>query len=820
MELAKRYDAKTSEAELRQRWQELGIYHFDPTSTAPVYAVDTPPPTVSGHLHIGHIYSYSHADFIARYRRMQGDNVYYPMGFDDNGLPTERLVEKLLGHRAADIGRAAFTAECLNRSTAMEEEYRTLWQHLALSVDWRYTYRTIEERSRRIAQWSFLDLYQKGLAYRQQAPTLWCPECQTAIAQAEVDDLTRPSAFVTLAFTLANGERLPIATTRPELLPACVAIFVHPDDTRYHDLIGQMVTVPYSGHQAPLLADTGADPTKGTGAVMCCTFGDVADIGWWRTYQLPLRIILDKQGRLTPAAGELAGATIPAARAAMIEALTAQGLLLARQPITQTVRVHERCDTPVETLVTPQWYVRILDHKAELLAAGEQIEWHPPHMQAIYRSWVENLAWDWCISRQRYFGVPIPVWYCSDCGAVLLPTADQLPLDPTAAAPAQPCTCGSRAFTPDHDVFDTWATSSVSPQIAGRWQDDDGLSAQLFPMALRPQAHEIIRTWAFYTIVKSLYHFGRLPWQHAFISGWGLAPKGAGKISKSRGGGPLPPLAALERYTADGVRYWAASTAPGKDALISEEKMQAGAKLVTKLWNVARFSQPFIMEVAKGQTVATAPSAFSPADRWLLARVRQLVQRVTAAFARYDYAAANHELENFFWTELTDNYLEMAKLRLYRDTSRYHTGAQIALRQTLLIFLKLYAPILPYVTEAIYQVLFATDEGGTSIHRSPWPEAPAGAEQADEAALAVGETLIQIATAVRRYKGEAQLALGTELSLLALATPDANLAATLTDATEDLQSITRAQIIEVTHTIDDTMTPLSNKPQLAYRVQQ
>lgn len=806
MELAKRYDAKAQEAQLRQCWGEQGIYHFDPNSRAPVYAVDTPPPTVSGHLHIGHVYSYSHADFIARYRRMQGDNVYYPMGFDDNGLPTERLVEKRLGQRAVDLGRPAFTAACLQLSEELEAEYRTLWQHLALSLDWRYTYRTIEDRARRISQWSFLDLYRKGLAYRQQAPTLWCPECRTAIAQAEVDDLARESLFVTLAFTLANGDTLPIATTRPELLPACVAVFVHPADSRYQHLIGQAVTVPYCSQPVPLLADPGADPEKGTGAVMCCTFGDVADIGWWRTHDLPLRIVLDKAGRLTTAAGDFAGMRVTDARAAIIDALTAQGLLLARQPVTQTVRVHERCDTPVETLVTPQWYVRVLHRKAELLAAGEQIAWHPPHMHAIYRSWVENLAWDWCISRQRYFGVPIPVWYCNDCGAILTPTDAQLPIDPTSATP-QPCTCGSRAFTPETDVFDTWATSSLSPQIAGRRHDDDALSAQIFPMALRPQAHEIIRTWAFYTIVKSLYHFDRLPWRHAFISGWGLAPKGIGKISKSRGGGPLAPLNALERYTADGVRYWAAGTAPGKDAIISEEKMQAGAKLVNKLWNVARFSQCFVLDLDNEATAD--PAVLSPADRWLLARTRQLVLRVTDAFARYDYAAANHELESFFWTEFTDNYLEMAKQRLYQPDSRYHRGARMALRQTLLTLLKLYAPILPYVTDAIYQALFATAEGCASIHRARWPQGETGATHEDQAAIAVGEALVQIATAVRRYKSEAQLSLGAELAQLELVTTDPLLAAALPTAEEDLKSITRAQAIHISTAADASLETMN-----------
>lgn len=822
MELAKRYDAKLMEEQLHHFWQAKAVYQFDAASEAPVYAIDTPPPTVSGRLHMGHVFSYTHPDFMARFWRMNGYNVYYPMGFDDNGLPTERLVERLLGKSAADLGRVAFTAECLRLSESMEAEYRTLWDRLALSLDWRYTYRSIEARSRRISQWSFLDLYRQGLAYRQQAPTIWCPECRTAIAQAEVDDLERESEFVTIPFTLADGAPLLIATTRPELLPACVAIFVHPSDERFAHLIGGSATVPLFGHAVPILADPGADPAKGTGAVMCCTFGDTADVAWWHTHHLPLRICIGADGRLTEQAGAFAGLPVTAARRAMVAELADRHLLLDRRPVTQSVRVHERCDTPVETLVTPQWYIRVLDHKDELLAAGEQIEWQPPRMKAVYRSWVENLAWDWCISRQRYFGVPIPVWYCRDCGAVLTPTDDQLPIDPTNTAPTQPCPCGSHAFTAESDVFDTWATSSLSPQIAGRWQADDALYGQLFPLALRPQAHEIIRTWAFYTIVKALYHFGVVPWRTALISGWGLAPQGMGKISKSRGGGPIAPLAALDQYSADALRYWAASTAPGKDALINEEKMAAGSKLVTKLWNVARFSARVVAaDMATTGANATTPD-LSPADRWLLARTRQLVQRVTASLQQYDYAVAKHELESFFWTEFADNYLEMAKQRLYQPENPYHTGARTTLCQVWLTLLKLFAPFLPYVTEAIYQALFAATEGCVSIHRSRWPQVTAdAAATSEDGALRVGEILVQIATAVRRYKSEAQLSLGAEVALLALATPDATLAAALAEAAEDLKSITRAQVIQITTEETVTFTPLPSvgAARLAYYVQ-
>ncbi|HEV2457220.1 MAG TPA: valine--tRNA ligase, partial [Ktedonobacterales bacterium] len=507
MSLPKHYDPQTIEPQMQALWRERGIYDFAADGERPVYAIDTPPPTVSGNLHLGHVYSYSHTDFLARFWRMNGYDVFYPMGFDDNGLPTEKLVEKWRGITAPQVGRAEFIRQCLEVSEQAEQDYRALWQRLGLSIDWRYTYRTIDEQARRTSQWSFIDLYRKGLAYRQDAPAIWCPECQTAIAQAELTDIERTSTFYTLAFTLADGSTLPIATTRPELLPACVAVFVHPDDTRYAGLIGQQVTTPL-GDKVPLLADAKADPAKGTGAVMCCTFGDTTDIEWWREYKLPLKIIIGRDGRLTEAAGPYAGLTPGEARRRIVADLEARGLVLGREQITQTVRAHERDDVPVEYIVTPQWFVRALDYKAELIAAGERIAWHPEHMGARYREWVENLKWDWGVSRQRYFGVPFPLWYCVACGEVLLADEDALPVDPTETAPGRACICGSTSFTPERDVMDTWATSSMSPQIVGRFLSEPALYARVFPFVLRPQAHEIIRTWAFYTILKSLHHFG------------------------------------------------------------------------------------------------------------------------------------------------------------------------------------------------------------------------------------------------------------------------------------------------------------------------
>ncbi len=801
MALGKRYRPNDAEPRLQALWQESGIYHFDPGTEEPVYSIDTPPPTVSGHLHLGHVYSYSQTDFMARFWRMNGYSVFYPMGYDDNGLPTERLVERRLGIRATDVGRSAFIEKCLQVSEDEEKNYEALWQRLGLSIDWRYSYRTIDELSRRTSQRSFLDLYHKGLIYHREAPSIWCPECRTAIAQAELDDLERESTFVTLAFRLENGDTLPIATTRPELLPACVAVFVHPDDARFRALVGRRVTVPLFGQDVPVLEDPGADPEKGTGAVMCCTFGDTADVEWWYTHDLPLQVTIGPDGRLTEAAGDFAGLPAPKARRQITQALEERGLVLGRQPITQSVRIHERCDTPVEYIVTQQWFVRILDFKDELVKAGETVTWHPAHMQARYRAWVENLHWDWCISRQRYFGVTFPVWYCDACGEVMVADEAQLPVDPTDQEPGKACGCGSISFTPERDVMDTWATSSLSPQIVGQWLADEKLYGRVFPMSLRPQAHEIIRTWAFYTIVKSRFHFDVLPWKEAAISGWGLAPEGTGKISKSRGGGPMAPMEMIERYSADAVRYWAASTGLGKDSVISEEKIQAGAKLVTKLWNVARFSQRFVAEFCPPEEIPSLDLS----DRWILSRTQRLIRQVTDYFHNYDFAAAKSETENFFWKILADNYLEMCKLRLYEEQSE---GARYTLHAVLLTTLKLFAPFLPYVTEEIYRELFAAVEGADSIHKARWPLADESL--VDAAAEDAGDAVVDVATAVRRYKTEHQLHMGAELERLQIATRDAALGKELSEANADIRSITRAKQVEVREHLGDDLETIGD----------
>jgi valyl-tRNA synthetase len=805
-----RFDAQAMEKDLAQQWQQSGLYHFDRDSQAPVYAIDTPPPSVSGHLHLGNVYSYSHTDFIARFRRMRGDNVFYPMGFDDNGLPTERLVERQLGIRAQEIGRQAFIQRCLEVSRELADEYRALWVRLGLSVDWRYTYDTIDDLSRQTVQLAFIDLYRKGLAYRDQAPTIWCPECRTAIAQAEVEELHRPSEFVTIPFQRPNGESLNIATTRPELLPACVAVFVNPGDNRYAQMVGEEVIVPLFGQRVSVLADAGADPDKGTGAVMCCTFGDTADVEWWYTHDLPLREAIDAEGRMTALAGRFAAETVTEARRDTIRALEERGELLNRRQVEQTVRVHERCGTPLEYIVTRQWFIRLLDRKEELLRAGEQVRWYPEHMRARYREWVQNLRWDWLISRQRYYGVPFPIWYCS-CGATIVADPADLPVDPTEGPPPQHC---GGEVTPESDVMDTWATSSLTPQIGGRRLSDPALYEQVFPMSMRPQAYEIIRTWAFYTIVQSTYHFGELPWRDIMISGWGLAPEGAAKISKSKGGGPMSPGQMLERYSADAVRYWAASTGVGKDAIISEEKVQAGAKLVTKLWNVAGLAGRFL----EGYRPDAGPPPLSPADRWILSSLQRLIARATQALESYEYMVAKSETETFFWRDLADNYLEMAKRRLYDPSLPASGGALWTLHHVLLTVIELFAPIMPFITERIYQDRFREAGGPASVHVAAWP-APRE-DLIDAQAEATGEALIEIATAVRRYKSERALSLGAELACLQIGANTPVLVADLRMAQDDLMSVTRAREVKVTAGSEDSRQRIPAGPAVTLAIEE
>ncbi len=796
--LPNRYDFREAEPKLARLWAEAGLYAFDPAGSGPIYTIDTPPATVSGELHIGHCYSYTQTDVIARFHRMRGERVFYPMGFDDNGLPTERYVEKTIRRKATEMEREEFIRLCLELTRQTEDRFEHIWRRLGLSVDWRYRYSTISQEARRTSQWSFIQLYQAGRAYTQIAPTLWCPECQTAIAQAELDDAMLPTPFSTLAFRLSDGGTLPIATTRPELLPACVAIFVHPDDTRYAHLIGATASIASEGFsqqeriEIPILADALADPTKGSGAVMCCTFGDSTDVYWWRRHQLPLRAAIGRDGRMTELAGPLAGLPVAEARQLILQRLADAGLLLGQEAIEHAVGTHERCGTPVEYLHTKQWFIRVLDQKERLIEAGRQIRWFPEHMQIRYEHWVENLQWDWCISRQRFFGVPFPAWTCRSCGALMLATLDQLPVEPRTAAPPRSCACGSTDFEPEQDVMDTWATSSCTPLIIGRWTDDPAWFAQHFPADLRPQAHDIIRTWAFYTIVKALYHTDKIPWSSIMISGHALSAQ-RGKISKSKQHAEAGPIALIEQDSADALRYWATSIKTGSDTTFNPEMVATGRRLITKLWNASRFAESRLQDVDATAIKSCAPPAsLLPTDRWLLSRLARTITAATNALNDNEYAAARVEVEHFFWSELCDNYLELVKARLYGDGEPGRSAAQWTLYQSLLAVLKLLAPYLPYVTEEIYQQMFRAWDGAISIHVAMWPtEHPAWI---DPTAEEIGKALLELLRQVRRHKAERGLSVGAELDTVRIQAQSAFYAA-LQEALVDLKSATRARNI-------------------------
>jgi valyl-tRNA synthetase len=788
--IPKRYESGATEQKWQKYWEENGIYHFQPGDSRPVYAVDTPPPTVSGDLHLGHCYSYSHADYYVRFHRMNNENIFYPMGWDDNGLPTERLVEKRMGISPESVGVEAFLKAIAETSKKLEEDYEYVWRRIGLSVDWRYTYSTISASVRKVAQYSFIELFNKGLVYTASSPTIWCPVCKTALAQAEITDLQRDTTFYTIAFS-CEGETLPIATTRPELLPACVAVFVNPNDKRHKHLIGKKAVTPVFKKEVPILGDEKADPEKGTGVVMCCTFGDTTDIKWWREHNLPLISIIDRAGRLNESGSFLAGMNVKAARKRIVEEMTAANLIIDSKPTSQTVSIHDRCDTPIEYMETRQWFIKILDQKERLIEAGRQIHWHPDHMAFRYEDWVKNLEWDWCISRQRYHGVPFPVWFCSKCGAVKLAEINELPIDPRTNKPSTPCSCGSTEFTPEASVMDTWQTSSLSPQVAGKWLDDPDLFHKVFPMSIRPQAHDIIRTWAFYTVVKGLYHENKLPWSDTVISGHGLSPEGH-KVSKSRGNAADPKVT-IEKYSADALRYWSASTKLGDDTMISEDKFAAGQKFVNKLWNVTSFSWQFL----EGYTPPALPPALTPTDKWILSRLNRLVQDATKDFHEYSHASAKTRIETFFWELFTDNYMEMVKTRLYDfpDGSAERDSARYTLYNILYTVIKLIAPIMPFITEEIYQLVYKKDDGSNSIHISQWPEANTGL--IDDEAEAAGNMLIEVATAVRRYKSEKKIPMGSALEKITISTAKDAFADVLRLCQVDIKSVTRAKLIEI-----------------------
>jgi valyl-tRNA synthetase len=746
------------ESALIEKWEQSGVYTFDRNASRDqVFAIDTPPPTVSGSLHMGHVFSYTHTDTVARFWRMRGKSVFYPMGWDDNGLPTERRVQNYFGvscdpnvaydpkftppfrgdvpkdHRAVAISRPNFIELCVELTHQDEKIFEDLFRRLGLSVDWSLLYTTISDYARRTSQAAFIRNLARGEAYAQEAPTLWDVDFGTAVAQAELEDRERPGAYHSINFARTDGSgNVTIATTRPELIPACVALVAHPDDPRYQPLFGKTVRTPLFDVEVPVVAHELAQIDKGTGIAMICTFGDLTDVIWWRELNLPTRPIIGRDGRIVADMPEwitsttgtanyaaVAGKGVKQAQTAIVDMLRTSGDMNGEpEPITHPVKFFEKGDRPLEIVTSRQWYIRnggrdeVL--RAALLQRGNELAWHPDFMQHRYTNWVGGLNGDWLISRQRYFGVPIPLWYPltatgePDFNNPIIPSESDLPIDPSSDVPsgfteAQRGAAGG--FMGEPDVMDTWATSSLTPQIAGRWIDDQKLFNNIFPMDVRPQAHDIIRTWLFATTVRSHFEHNIAPWKNAALSGWILDPDRK-KMSKSKGN-VVTPIDLFEQYGSDAVRYWAASARPGVDTAFSEDQMKVGRKLATKLLNATKF----VLGFGEANPTATPTEAV---DIAMLARLASVVDEATTAFETYDYARALEKSESFFWW-FCDDYVELVKTRAYSEGAG-SDSARAALQRALSTLQRLFAPHIPFATEEVWS-WWQTG----SIHRASWP---------------------------------------------------------------------------------------------------
>ncbi|MBN1503102.1 valine--tRNA ligase [Candidatus Woesearchaeota archaeon] len=763
MQLPKHYDAKEVEKKWQEYWEKENIFGFDKDDTRrEIFAVDTPPPTVSGQMHLGHAFSYAQEDFVIRFQRMLGKNVFYPFGTDDNGLATDRLVEKLNNVRSKDFKRKEYIKLCLKTLEKIRPDFIQDWKNIGVSCDFSIFYSTINDHCRKISQKSFIDLYNAGREYRKEAPTIFCPECHTAIAQVELEDKELSSTFNDIVFRV-DGKDLIIATTRPELLSSCVAVFFHPDDKRYMRYGGKKAKVPLFDYEVPILMDERVDVEKGTGIVMCCTFGDQTDIEWYKAHNLPLRISINHDGLMNETAGKYQGMRIKQARKEIINDLRSKGLLRNQKQITHTVNVHERCGTAIEILNTKQWFIRYLDLKDKFLQAGAEMTWYPDHMRVRLDHWINGLQWDWCISRQRHFGVPFPVWYCRRCDEVILAREKDLPVDPIEdQPPVKQCPkCKNKEFIPEKDVLDTWATSSLTPQLAVELMKGTKNYKKLFPMDLRPQAHDIITFWLFNTMVKSQLHFKKNPWKNIMISGWALDPKGK-KMSKSKGN-VISPQEMIKKYSADCIRFWAAGSKLGEDLPFQEKDLVTGRKMTTKLWNASKFVIMHLEDFSYHQI------ELEPMDKWLLTKLQKLIKSCTDSFDKYEYSKVKQEAEIFFWSIFCDYYLEMVKDRLY-NTENYDKeevlSAKFALYEGLLTLLKLIAPIMPYVTEEIYQLYFSKIEKKKSIHISKWPSY--NKEWVDNKTEVLGDIIVLIISEIRKFKALNNLSMAAPIKRLVI----------------------------------------------------
>ena len=773
-----KYDPKTREKYWQDYWLKEGIYKFDPNSKKPLYSIDTPPPTVSGKLHLGHVFSYTQAEVFARYRRLAGFNVYYPFGMDDNGLPTERLVEQELKIKGSDLPRDEFVAKCNQLVGNYHQIYRDLWQSLGFSVDWSLLYSTISPEVQKLTQTNFIKMYQAGYIYRQNSPALWCSVCQTAVAQAEVEDKSFDSIFYDLFFRDLKGNQIVVATTRPELLPACVAVFVNPADSRYLSLIGTKIFTPLN-IEVPVLTDSGVKIDKGSGVVMCCTYGDETDLAWIKQYSLPELIIIDSQGRFNDSCSleSMRGHTITEGRQIIVDYLKSKKLIGKDLPLVHDVGVHERCGHPIEIINTPQWFVRVLDIKDELISLGKKVNWFPAYMGDRFTTWVENLKWDWCISRDRFYGITIPAFFCADCREIIVST------DPRHTCPK----CKSINLVAEKLIFDTWFTSGNTPEINSKYVPA--------PMSLRPQAHDIIRTWAFYTMVLSYYKTNNIPWTDAAISGHILLRRGE-KISKRTGGGDLRPEEEITRHSADAIRFAMCGAALGADAYYEENELENGKKLVNKLYNASNFC---FINLGGHRPKALDLNTLLPLDCWLLVKSYDVSSKMQKYFESYDYAHARNLLTEFFWGVFCDYYLEIIKKRVYDlpVDNPDKISAQTALFYGLNNMLIMASPFIPHITEEIFQSFYPDKipNAPKSIHLSSWPKMDL---PSDFSTLDIQvKSILEIVALLRAQKAKLGINIGAEINTLSIFHP--TLTATALASFEfDLLAVSRAKKLTLT----------------------
>jgi valyl-tRNA synthetase len=813
----KKYDHLQFEAQTQKLWQDICVYNAK-NNPGPLYSIDTPPPTVSGSLHIGHVFSYTQTDIIARYKRMSGFSVFYPIGFDDNGLPTERFVEKKLGVYALGMQRSEFIKLCLQETAHVEVQFEALFKSLGFSIDWSYTYSTIDTLSRTISQQSFIELYEKGYIYRKDEPALYCTTCRTTVAQAEIEESQKHTTFNDILFTV-NNQTVTIGTTRPELLASCVAVLYNPDDKRYQHLKGQKALVPLYNYEVPIIEDSLVDPAKGTGLVMCCTFGDKTDILWYKKYSLPYRQSIGIDGKWTDLTGPLVGLRVAAAREKILQLLEQKNLVSSKKPILHSVGVHERCKKEIEYLILKQWFLKILPYKQEFLDLADKIKWYPAFMKSRYKNWVENISWDWCLSRQRFYGIPFPAWHCTACNEVLLADPKMLPIDPQESSYQGLCpNCSSDSIVPDTDVMDTWNTSSLTPYIAkALYNSNCSLTSEyilqdlfknksdFIPMTMRPQAHDIIRTWAFYTIVKSWMHNKTLPWNSIVISGHVLSTEKE-KISKSQDNSPLAPETLLKTYPADALRYWTASGTLGHDIAFSQTQITIGQKLLIKLWNAFRFAQPYLEDFIPS---AQAPEFLGPVNSWLLHKSSACFNKYIHYFELNEFSLALESIETFFWHDFCDNYVEIIKDQLINQTN--YTQQEVdATRWTIytvgLRILQLYAPFVPHITESIYGIIYKNTIGTPSIHQTRY-ERYQQLYIFEQSEFVMG-ALLQIIGQTRKLKTLHQLSLKNDIEHMTIFTGDPELIIALKAQETLIKAITRAHSIDYSTHLSTTESTL------------